>query len=189
MHTFRELVLGAFLSHRGFKVKYDYAIDNQTPDWCLLNEQSEIICIVELTNFHIDKETNDQTERHSRNGGIAVYWQDHNKNNASVYDARPNRLYHCLREKAIRYSSLINKIKIPYVIALFPDFKVFIDFKEELCPLLNDKETGLFKDYEELSGVLSFVENAGRYSFRYAQNTNALRVMLLPDGVFPPSGT
>ena len=37
MHTFRELVLGSYLSSIGFRVRHDYVIDNLTPDWSILD--------------------------------------------------------------------------------------------------------------------------------------------------------
>ena len=36
MHTFRELVLGAYLGSSGFDVRYDYRVDGKTPDWCIV---------------------------------------------------------------------------------------------------------------------------------------------------------
>ena len=39
MHTFRELILGAYLSKHGFQVRYDYKIDSKTPDWCILDNR------------------------------------------------------------------------------------------------------------------------------------------------------
>jgi len=178
MHTCRELVLGAYLSYCGFKVKHHYKIDNKTPDWCILDDKSAVIGLVELTNFHIDKATEDEIQRKKQARGIAVYWRDGNKNNIVRLDNR-------VQEKAKQYKALIAEIEVPYVIAIYPDFRVVIDFKEELCPILFDEETGLFKAYPELSGVLYFTEDAGRYSFRYAQNPNTSRAIYLPDGIFP----
>ncbi len=37
LHSFRELILGAFLASNGFEVKHDYAIDNKTPDWSIFD--------------------------------------------------------------------------------------------------------------------------------------------------------
>src|SRR5262245_39808114 len=33
MHTFRELLAGAFIAQQGFRPEYEPKIDNQTPDW------------------------------------------------------------------------------------------------------------------------------------------------------------
>ncbi len=178
MHTFRELVLGAYLSSCGFKVRHHYKIDKKTPDCCILDDKSAVTGIVELTNFHIDKTTEDEIEIQKQAKRMVVYWRDSNKNNVVRLDNR-------IQEKAQQYKALIEKLGVPYIIAIYSDFKVAIDFKEELCPLLFDEKTGLFKEYRELSGVLYFEENAGQYSFRYAKNPNALRVIPLPDRVFP----
>jgi hypothetical protein len=179
LHTFRELVLGAYLSSCGFKVRHHHKIDSKTPDWCILDDKSVVTGIIECTSFHIDKTKEDEIEIQRRAKGFVWYWRDENKNNVVRLDNR-------IQEKAQQYKALVEKLGVPYIIAIYPNFEVAIDFKEELCPLLFDEKTGLFKDYHELSGVLYFEENAGRYSFRYAQNPNALRVILLPDGIFPP---
>jgi hypothetical protein len=178
MHTFRELVLGAYLSSSGFKVRHDYAVDSQTPDWCILDEKPAVIGIVELTNFHIDKATENEIEEQLQARGIAWYWRDENKDNA-------DRLYHCIWHKAQVYKVLLEKLRVPYIIALSPESQAAIDFKEEVCPCLFEEKTGLFEMYSEVSGVLYFEERPrGQYSFYYALNPNALRV--LPIGIFPP---
>ncbi len=42
-HTFRELVLGAYLGSNSFRVKHDYVIDDQTPDWSILDMEGQSI--------------------------------------------------------------------------------------------------------------------------------------------------
>ena len=176
MHTFRELVLGAYLSSCGLKVRYDFAIDSETPDWCILDDRSAVIGIVELTNFHIDKATDNEIEKQLWAKRSAVYWRDGNKNNV-------NRLHDCLRKKADKYKPLIEKLGVPYVIAIFPEFRVAVDFEEELGPCLVDENAGLFRR-SELSGVLYFEEGGGKYSFRYAINSNAIRPLAIRNGSF-----
>lgn len=178
MHTFRELVLGAYLSSKGFRVRHAYVIDNQTPDWSILDVEGQSITgIVELTSFHIDKATENEIEEQMRAKGIAGYWRDQNKDNVK-------RLYHVICCKAPVYKSLICKLQVPYVIGVFGEFKVAVDF-EEVCLCLFDEKTGLFDMYPELSGVLYFEESSGRYSFNYASNPNALQMIELPVGIFP----
>lgn len=182
MHTFRELVLGAFLSSKGLRVKHDYVIDNKTPDWSILDVEGQSTTgIVELTSFHIDKATQNEIEEQMHARGIAVVWRDQNKPNVE-------RLYHVIERKASVYRSLIQKLQIPYVVGVFGEFTVAVDF-EEVCLCLLDEKTGLFGRYPELSGVLYFVESSGQYSFNYAGNPNALKVIELPDGVFPSGVT
>ena len=55
MHTFRGLVLGTYFSSIGFTVKYDYGVDDKTPDWYILDDKLEVISIVELASFNIEK--------------------------------------------------------------------------------------------------------------------------------------
>jgi hypothetical protein len=177
MHTFRELILGAYLSSNGFRVRHDYAVIAKTPDWCILDDKSEVTGIVELTNFHLDKVTESEIKKQMEAKVITVFWRDQNKDNV-------DRLYHCIWHKADAYHALIKKLKKPYVISIFGEFQAAVDFEEvEFC--LFDKDIGLFERYPEISGVLYFEESSGRYSFNYARNPYALEVLNLPSGVFP----
>jgi len=181
MHTVRELILGSYLCSRDFKAIYDYAIDTQTPDWCILDESFSVKGIVELVNFHIDKVTDNKIEKQRQVKGIAWYWRDGNKDNV-------DRLYECIQYKAQVYRNLTEELRLPYVIAVFGDFQAAVDF-EEVQTCLFDEGAGLFKLYPGVSGLLYFEENSGRYSFRYAHNPNRLRVLDLPDGVFAQDAT
>ena len=99
-----------------------------------------------------------------------------NKNNVE-------RLYYCIRDKMQKYRALIEKLRVPYIVAIYPDDKVVLDFQEVLSCLYGN-ESGLFQIYQHVSGVLYFEENAGQYYFKYEQNPNALRVITVPSGVF-----
>lgn len=176
MHTYRELILGAYLSSRGFRVRHEYLVEDKTIDWCILDNRSAVVGIVELVNFHIDAVTDSEIPKQIWAKSIAVYWRDGNKNNVE-------RLYYCIWDKMQKYQALTAKLGVPYVIAIFPDLKVYADF-EELCACLYDNAAGLFQMYRDVSGVLYFEEDAGQYSFRYEQNPNALRKFDLPSGVF-----
>jgi len=173
MHTFRELILGAFLGSKGFKIKYDYTIGTKTPDWCILDKKSVPRCIVELMNFHIDKATEDDIKAQRQAKRIWVGWPGSN------YD----RLYNCLWDKACIYRALVDKYQVPYVIAVFGEFTTNVD-PEELQKCLFDEKSGLFELYPAVSGVLYFEENIGQYSFTYTRNPNSIREMELPSGVF-----
>lgn len=72
MHTFRELILGGYLRLNGLNARHDYRIDTETPDWCILSETLEVKGIIELTNFHVDKATGDEIERHRQARGMWV---------------------------------------------------------------------------------------------------------------------
>ena len=183
MHTLRELVIGAHLSANGFRVRHDYVIDNnKTPDWCILDDESTVIGIVELTNFHIDKTTEIEIRKHSELKDNFTYWRDGNKNNV-------DRLYHRIEKKAQTYRSQANSLKVPYVVGVFGEWETAVDF-DEIRSCLFGEETGLFDMYPEMSGVLYFVEqNALRYLFYYAENPNALQPITMPTGIFPPEAT
>jgi len=60
MHTFRGLILGAYLSGNGLGVRHEHGLNGKTPDWCILNDESEVTGICELVNFHIDQATENQ---------------------------------------------------------------------------------------------------------------------------------
>ena len=174
MHTFRELILGAYLSSRGFRVRHEYSVESKTPDWCILDNRSVVVGIAELVNFHIDAVTEGKIAKQIEAKGIAVYRRDENKNNVE-------RLYYCIWDKMQKYQALIEKSRVPYIIGIFLDFKVVVD-NEEVRACLYDNAAGLFQMYRHVSGVLYFEENAGRYLFRYEQNLNALRDLL--GGIF-----
>jgi hypothetical protein len=177
MHTVRELILGAYLGSCGFKVKYDNKINNQTPDWSILDDTFTPCCIIELVNFHIDKTTESDIELQKQAKRIALYWRDGNKDNT-------NRLYERLRHKSDVYQRLIEKIQLPYVIAIFGDIRVTID-TEEVQSCLFNKDYGLFSLYPNDSGVLYFEEHFGRYSFYYFRNPNCQRPFDISNSVFP----
>jgi len=175
MHTFRELILGAYLSSRGFQVRYEYSVYSEAPDWCILNKKRAVVAIVELTNFRIDVVTENEIINQMQTKGIAVYWRDANKNNV-------DRLYHCIWDKMQKYKPLTQKLGAPYVIGIFPDFLAGLKF-EEVRACLYSHDTGLFQMYRHVSGLLYFEEHSGQYWFRYEQNPNALRKFDLPSGV------
>ena len=173
MHTFRELILGAYLTSNGFTLRYEYPVCSKTPDWCILNDKLAVIGIVELGNFHIDR----QTENEIKMRRTLIYWRDGNTNNAA-------RLYRCIQDKADRYRALANELKIPYVVSMFGTIEAAIDF-EEVKTCLFDNKIGLFKSCAELSGVLYFEERGGRYYFGFASNPWALHPVNFQSGVFP----
>lgn len=169
VHTFNELILGAYLSLMGFEVRYEYSVDNKTPDWCILDKESAVIGIIELVNFHRDKDTENKIDKgHS-------FWSRENKNNGRLYEGIWNKMQ--------KYRALVEKLKVPYIIAICPDWRAGIDF-QRLLPCLHHNESGLFQMYQDVSGVLYFEGNLEQYSFRYEHNPYALRKVDLSNGVF-----
>jgi hypothetical protein len=173
MHTFRELILGAYLSQIGLKMCHNYDIDSKTPDWCALDNNLHPKCIIELANFHPDAETSTDIVTQIQEKGI---WCNFVKPNTE-------RLYNAIWVKISKYKSLITKYKFPYVVSIFGEFAAIID-QEELDQCLFDKETGLFELYPEVSGLLYFEESSGDYFFVYKPNPFAKNVMNIPSGRF-----
>lgn len=173
MHTFRELILGAYLASRSFRVKAEYRLGGKTPDWCILREALEPECMVELTNFHPDADTSEDIVRQIREKGLWCNFM------------RPNteRLYQAIWKKADTYRALAEKHQIAYVIAVFGEFTADVE-DAELDECLFDEEHGLFKLYHDVSGVLFFTESAGQYQFTYRVNPSAVRRFVVPGGWF-----
>jgi len=175
MHTFSELILGAYLSFMGFEVRHEYLVEGKTPDWCILDKKSAVIGIVDLVNFHRDEDTENEIDKQMQAKGHAIFWSRENKN--------IDRLYHRIWEKIQKYLALIQKLGVPYIIAISPDWRAGVDFKK-LLPCLHDNKDGLLQMYQDVSGVLYFEGNLEQYSFRYEQNPNALLSVDLPSGAF-----
>ena len=135
--------------------------------------------VVECTSFHIDRATEIEIVRELQENKVVAYWQDGNKDNVE-------RLYHSILRKATTYKSLTHKLNIPYVIAVYIDFKLVVD-SDEIKSCLYDEETGIFQIYPNISGVLLFSDNSGQYKFSYFENPGARYGIRIPNGLFPPS--
>ncbi len=177
-HTLRELVIGAYLSSQGYKVKYNFKYQNQTPDWCIIDNNNNVIGLLELTNLHIDKKTEDMINFHLNKKQAYFYWRDGNTNNI-------NRLYQNILKKAQVYKQLVKNNSLPYIVAVFFDFFCPIDYDDELKPCLINDEYGLFKLYPELTNVVAFEEKNGTYIFNHFKNPTSAFSINLSDGVFP----
>lgn len=176
MHTFRELILGAHLNATGFNAVYEYNLENNTPDWCILNEKSRVQSIIELTNFNIDYETDKYIQNAKESKNVVCYWRDANKDNIK-------RLFETIKNKVLSYRLLTENLKLPFVVALFSTFEVAIDL-EEIKKCLYNMETGLFNLYPELSGLLFLEEKNGSYSFFYESSPVSFYKIYLTGGLF-----
>ena len=172
MHTFRELILGAFLSMNGLKVRYEFKIDSKSPDWCILNDDESLSGIIELINFHIDRATETSQKQVIESGRVWCDWMK--PNNA--------RLYQKIEEKINIYDALIKKYKVPYIISVFGDFTAFIEM-DVLHQCLFQDHGGIFNQYTIISGVLFFEESLGRYHFNYIANPRTIVEINLPTGI------
>lgn len=173
-HTFRELILGAFLASNGFVVESDRRIDGKTPDWTIL-EYGDPKCIVEVTTFHTNKDTKDAIQTHLATAGFAwVYQPDHT-----------GRLYQSIQTKYTVYKDIVETNNLPYIAGVFLDFDAAVN-PEQIDACLFDKEAGLFAAYHYVSGVLTFTETIATYEFTYLCNPHALRPYSLPGGALGP---
>lgn len=173
MHTFRELILGAYLTSRGFNVRYEHKVDAETPDWCVLDESSALTAIVELINFHLDKATEDSIQGQLHNKGYWMGWQQTNE----------PRLYGRIQDKANAYKALVEACAVPYIIAVFGEFTAAVN-ADELNLCLCDERSGLFGQYPLFTGLLFFEDCSGRYQFTCMPNPNPLKNLDVPSGEF-----
>jgi hypothetical protein len=173
MHTYRELILGAYLASYGFRVRYGQQVGGKTPDWCILDEASALQAIVELVNLHVDKETEVAMDRELAAGGV---W-------CGLIRPSDKRLYDRIATKAAKYKELCAERTIPFAIALFTQFTMPLSLEEVLTSLLGE-EPNAFSEYPEVSGVLFFRDSCGKYHFDWVPNPRALRPMALPSGAF-----
>jgi hypothetical protein len=176
MHIFRELILGAYLGYNNLKIRYEFNINGQTPDWSVVTNNSKSDCIIELLNFHIDKATEKQIKVHKEKSQMVFFWRDQNKDNL-------DRLHQYILLKIQKYRKLASELKIPYIISLFIDFIITVDI-DEVKECIFEKGINLFKNYPEVSGLLCFRESNGKYIFKYLQNQYALNKVEIADGIF-----
>jgi hypothetical protein len=171
-HIFRELILGAYLVSTGLLAEYERRVDTKTPDWSVLNQNSSLSCIVELVNFHLNKELEDEINSQLEAGRFWIGFQPPND----------NRLYDRIDSKASSYKIIVEQFQIPYVIAVFGEFTASVN-RDELDVCLFDAESGLFRLYPQVSGVLYFEELAGQYHFQYLGNPRPSLGFEIPSGI------
>jgi len=176
MHIFRELILGAYLGYNNLKIRYEFNINSQTPDWSIVTNNSKSDCIIELVNFHIDKTTEKQIQVLKEKSRMVFFWRDQNKDNI-------DRLHQSILLKIQKYRKLASELKIPYIISLYIDFMITVDI-DEVKECIFEKGINLFKNYPEVSGLLCFRESNGKYIFKYLQNQHALNKVEIADGIF-----
>lgn len=174
MHIFRELIVGSYLASIGFSVRYDYLIDSHTPDWCLFDKASNLTGIVEVTNFHANRNIEREIKEAFQKKRLWVDWMPSNE----------NRLYQSIWNKAQVYRDLLEKYCVPYIIAVFGDFFAAVDI-DEVNQCLGGTDIGLFELYPTISGILFFEEKVGKYHFKYFPNSHATKGMEISEYIFP----
>jgi hypothetical protein len=177
-HTYRELLIGAFLVSRKNGVHYNKEIDNQTPDWILQDKESGIQCIIEVVNFHL----NNTLEQ----GVIHNLENEH----SSFVAVPPNnqRLHQAIERKIEKYTNLVSTQNTPYIVVLSSLPTADVNSEEPIECL--DGESGLFKNYRILTGVMLVYQQAfpdeliDRYVFKhvfeYFANPRTIRPYSLP---------
>jgi hypothetical protein len=188
MHTYRELILGAYLCFSRFKARYERGAADKTPDWSIFDDQDNLVGIVDLATLHIDKTTEDTiykqqwgiydddgnlvgyVDKTIESGSMASYHRDDNRDNIQ-------RLQQSILCKVEKYEDIAAKLAIWYVVAIFGDFPLALQFYEDVSPLIHDESTGVFATHPGVSGLLIFVESLGHYCFTYANNPNAERTI------------
>lgn len=181
MHTFRELLLGAYLCHNGLAVKFEYPISEQTPDWCLV-ENGEPRVLVELMNFDPQQDYFKYvTPSPLRNPELADYIQVW----SGWVPDQTNRLYDRIWKKFATYKVLSENHSLGCVVAVFSDFlNGPCNGVGSAC--VNDNEDGtpgLFQSYPHVSGLLMFYDNVD-YFFEYFASPYARIPVNIPSGRF-----
>jgi hypothetical protein len=93
----------------------------------------------------------------------------------------PDRLYQVIHKKCAVYAPVVAASGLPYIVGLYGHFLADLS-REEVEGCLHDPDTGLFKDYPPVSGLIFFDDNFARYRFVYFSNHLALRPFALPEG-------
>ena len=92
MHTFRELILGAFLGTLGHRVIHERPVCGKTPDWSIVNQDDALLAIVEVVNFNAGRGSN------------------------------VDRLYAATQGKFTTYKQLAEDQGVPYIVGIHGDF-------------------------------------------------------------------
>jgi hypothetical protein len=179
MHTFRELLLGAFLGSHDFLPEYEPTIDGKTPDWRFVREGQ--VTIVDVVNLHPNKQTDDEQQRALAKSSSWTGW----------LPSESPRIHSSLSGKAECYSQLLERLQCPYVVGMYPWFFAAISIAE-VVECVNQPD-GVFPQYPRLSGIL-FFEERGRigstdnpmvYQFTYLANPAATIPIEIPSGTVP----
>lgn len=172
-HTFRELLVGAYLVGQRLKARYDKQVLGKTPDWSSLDNSDTVVGVIEQMTFHQTRTIEIDIENALRAGTSWTGWLPSNV----------DRLFQKLHEKAERYDAIATTLQVPYVVAIFGDGAASVDRDELDEVLFKAHNGGAFSQFTVLSGVLFFEESAGQYTFTYIENPDAFRTMKLGNAV------
>ncbi len=196
LHTFRELLVGSYLARRGYRVRPYQEYGEQTPDWSAFGEGAKLIALIDVTTFHPLKEVEAEIRRNLDQGKPACPAID--------FDRLSDKFFGRLQEKITDYTTLVQSLDVPYLVACFFTFDNWYDgeTKKMILNNLHDASAGFFRDktgqgsYPDVSGLVTFYEDDMRflppdsveyiYTFDYNKNPHAARPCAFPAGVYYP---
>jgi hypothetical protein len=179
---FIELIRGGLLGYLGLNVKYEHKLLNKTPDWIILDKENEnILSIVEVTQLHIDYETDKKTSRKNKTEThIISYWMDEEL--AKMGRNNSERLYEKLVEKALTYKKTIKQSEIGYIIAVYIHGKLYFN-DDEIKPLLYG-EMGLFQEHPYINGIITLMELGNcEFKFQFCKNSKKNELDTVPNDI------
>src|ERR1700682_3695687 len=141
-HTYRELLVGAYLADLSIEARYEKETLGKTPDWTLVNETDEVVGFIDNMTFHQKPAIDNEIANSMRQGQTWAGWLPPNS----------DRLYQKLQQKAEKYECLANELKVPYVVAVFGEFTASVDRHELDEALLDIHSGGVFSNCLVLSG-------------------------------------
>ncbi len=143
-HTFRELILGAFLAMNDLKAKYEVSIGGKTPDWLLYTAEGKVLAILDQVTFHQAQNIEIQMNPAMSRDEPWVGWLPDNT----------DRLYQKIQEKAEKYERLAQEKHASLIIAIFADINASVE-EGELCEALFDAHGG---------GLFSYLEPTQKFN-------------------------
>jgi len=166
MHTFRELLVGVFMTQQGHNPSYEPVVDGLTPDWRLGQDGA---ALVDVVNFHVERAVEEQIDRTLEKG---LFWE-------GIIPDQSLRFRCSLRGKAGKYDNLVAQKQVPYVVFVYEWRHAVIE--RALVPEWLLRADGIFEEFPALSGVFHMYERgdcridlSAGYRFDYYANPKAV---------------
>jgi hypothetical protein len=176
-HTYRELLVGVHLQDQGFDVRYERRVGDQTPDWCLANEENSSMEVVDVLTLHQRYEKDVEISTAIRNSGLWSGW----------ITVPSDHIYRKLTDKAGQYSKLANESNTPFVLAVYGEFTASIA-PEEMEHMLFVQHGGWFTSTTEVSGLIYCREKNFQFEYTYYVNPHAAHQSSLLSLQLPSNG-
>ena len=176
-HTYRELLVGAYLREQRIDVRYERAIDGQTPDWYLAAHDGAHDEILDVFTLHQRREKDIEIS-----SSIADYcrW-------VGWITVPPDHIYRKLTDKAGQYNNLVKRCSIRMVLAPFVEFTASIE-PEEMHHVLFERHGGWFATAPTVSGVLYSRMHNCEFEAIYFANPHAMARSVLSTRLTAPNG-